>query len=689
MGIMKLLRIGEIAGKEGLRTLNHVLREKYQNHISDVDRYEAYIRNTEPELKKRWTGVDPEYDVSLKLYTVEQLKDNIQHIDEMLSEEYVGVVESESLVYDEDLAQIKCFIMNLRKHGDNADFLYTDEDVIENGHRILPVFKQEYSENTLLSFNYIGGMWIARTSLALKPIKEVFGDADISNCNSREISYRIAMNILVGKNLRVKHVNQVMYHNHERCEKDYSEGLKKYKERLLQSRGIKACVADDARLEVKGNRAVNHIYYEVPENIVVSIVIPSKDNPAILKKCLDSISRYTTMTQYEIIVVDNGSTEDNREKYKQIISDINSPSEYIYRKMPFNFSHMCNIGAQKASGSFILFLNDDIEIIKQGFGPHINKEYDWLKVMVGQAMQSNTGAVGARLLYPDSDKIQHIGVVNYEIGGLVHLYAAQQDDIETIKQYRNTADYSMLCVTGACLMIDKKRFYEMNAFDEQLQITHNDIDLCMKLYEKGYEQVIRNDVVLIHHESFSRGTDEENDEKRVRSLKERDRLFTMHPELENYDPYYSASLSQNENNYRIAADYGRILYKKPEREDPEIINSYRKLSGTGCNLAVTSANYKEDLQISGYAYNDRKALNVNIYLYNDDNCYRVVTQRLCDRVYHERKGIKHHINYALFRACVDTSAIMPGDYSVGVLIPGKQWLEYNDAVNIRRKVINE
>lgn len=302
---------------------------------------------------------------------------------------------------------------------------------------------------------------------------------------------------------------------------------------------------------------------------------------------------------------------------------------------------MCNIGAKKATGNMLLFLNDDIEIIGQDY-----EDTDWLSVLAGQAKQESTGAVGAKLLYPDSSYIQHVGVINYESSCFAHLYAKAVDD-ENIKAHRNYADYDCLCVTGACFMIEKAKFDKAGGFDEAFEVTHNDVDICLTLYEQGYYNVLRNDVVLFHHESFSRGDDEVDEEKNRRNMHARDMVYEKHPELEKYDPFYSPLLTQTENNYRFGDEIYSVIYRKPQKADRlKLTAGYIEVSPT---VKVTETGYHDDMQFRGFAYNGNKAYyNPVIFLWNEQDCYRIKAQSVCDRVFHLRKDVDRNINYAPF-----------------------------------------
>ena len=169
--------------------------------------------------------------------------------------------------------------------------------------------------------------------------------------------------------------------------------------------------------------------------------------------------------------------------------------------MEFNFSKMCNLGAEAAKGDYLLFLNDDIEM----FQPQ------WLERMLGHAQQKQTGAVGAKLFYPQTTMIQHVGISNPENGPL-HSFMGCDDQFPYFVGW-NRVDHNCIGVTGACLMLAKEKFLEVNGYDEQLPIAYNDVKLCFALHEKGYYNVMRNDVAAYHHESLSRGYDNKGEEK--------------------------------------------------------------------------------------------------------------------------------------------------------------------------------
>ena len=272
---------------------------------------------------------------------------------------------------------------------------------------------------------------------------------------------------------------------------------------------------------------------------LISVIIPSKDNPEILFRCIKTMEECTRATPYEIIVVDNGSSEENQRRIRKTIDVHNESGEkgsarYIYEPMEFNFSRMCNIGAQEANGELLLFLNDDIEIAKPG----------WLSYLSEKAKLPYVGAVGMKLLYPNSDIIQHAGVVNVRVGPIHKLqYCSNREEhyFGFNKGVRN-----VIAVTGACLMIRASLFNEIGGFDEEhFAVSFNDIDLCLKVYEKGYYNVVRNNMYLYHHESLSRGDDRKDEVKAQRLSREQEALLKLHPAMFRRDPFYHEYLEQD------------------------------------------------------------------------------------------------------------------------------------------------
>lgn len=273
----------------------------------------------------------------------------------------------------------------------------------------------------------------------------------------------------------------------------------------------------------------------------ISVIIPSKDNAVVLKKCLDTLKKTAADISYEVLLVDNGSGEAVKKKIEEMTAD--APDIlYIYEPMEFNFSKMCNLGAERAKGSLLLFLNDDIEATHTG----------WLSDMAKLAERPHVGAVGCKLLYPDTDKIQHAGITNLPMGP-VHKLQFLRDN-KCYYDNRNRGIRNVSAVTAACLMVRREVFEEAGGFCESMQVAFNDVDFCFTLLEKGYYNAVCNHIHLLHHESMSRGADE-SEEKLKRLHRERTMLYDRHPGLNGKDPFYHDWLNRTGLDTRIQPDY--------------------------------------------------------------------------------------------------------------------------------------
>lgn len=425
------------------------------------------------------------------------------------------------------------------------DYIYTDEDKISEDGKVRrdPFFKPDWSPETFMSYMYTCHISVFRRTV----LEEVSG---LRPGFEGSQDYDLVLRVME-KTSHIGHVPKILYHWRMRKEstanamtaKPYvMNATSKAKEEALERRG------QTGRLTLLPEISQYRVTYLPQGNPSVSIIIPSKDNPEVLKMCLSSILQHTDYENYEVVIVDNGSSEENKKKIEDMIQQEEQAGTvknilYFYEPMEFNFSRMCNIGAEKASGEFLLFLNDDIEIseaVKQN--PNLTEPVEqWLTVLTGQAQVSYTGAVGCKLYYPGGIQFQHAGVLNLPIGPGHCLYG--MDDDLNYYYGRNLLDYNFCAVTGACLMVERKKFDEAGGFDEELAVAYNDVALCFRLLELGYHNVLRNDVALVHHESVSRGLDQASEEKEERRKCEMKKLYEKHPKfLGGYDPCYNPNL---------------------------------------------------------------------------------------------------------------------------------------------------
>ncbi|MBO4980570.1 MAG: glycosyltransferase [Lachnospiraceae bacterium] len=418
-----------------------------------------------------------------------------------------------------------------------AVFLYGDEDVMEAGRRISPWFKPDWSPHLLDCSFYFGNLFAMRREY-WESIAERYPLPEIGISRESPLLRKVG-------------------------EAEIAEY------RILEpesfQRWVRQCVREAGGYE-KGSRVVGHIpeilchaqkeamlhRYEPRVEVTVSeaerslsIIIPSKDHPEILRTCLAAIPKAAGDLPYEILIVDNGSREDKKRLTEDLVRETSGqehPVTYLYRPMEFDFSKMCNLGAQAATGELLLFLNDDVELAQPGS----------LAKLAELAGQEHTGAVGMKLYYPDSVRIQHAGITNLPMGP-VHKLQFLADDVSYYFG-ANRGLRNVLAVTAACLMVDRAKFFEAGGFSEELKVAFNDVDLCFGLYELGYDNVCRNDCFAYHHESLSRG-DDESAEKLARLLAERDTLYERHPKLCGIDPYYGWGLGRDGLDTRIRPAY--------------------------------------------------------------------------------------------------------------------------------------
>ena len=394
-----------------------------------------------------------------------------------------------------------------------ADFVYWDDDQLDaDGSACAPFFKPDWSPDLILSMNYVGESFAARRSL----IDEAGG---IRSEDGAQWVYDL---VLRGteRTERIVHIPKVLYH--QRGSDTSSQGAGAIEE-TIRRRGIGAKVetAHPGRYSVR---------YEIRDNPMVSILIPTKDNCRLLRQCIDSIGKKTDYPNYEIIVMDNDSSDRETLDY---FARIAHQVRIVRCPGRFNFSAINNRGAAQARGEFLLFLNNDTEVSRP----------DWMRAMVEQAQRLEVGAVGAKLLFSDG-RIQHAGVVLGIEGVVGHAFRLVRDDSVRGPALANVVrDCS--AVTAACMMMRRSLFDEVGGFDETLPIDFNDVDLCLRLRRLGYAIVYTPLALLYHHESATRG--------HFHLPKYQD-LFLQRwgRQIRNGDPYYNRNLTLIREDWSVA-----------------------------------------------------------------------------------------------------------------------------------------
>ena len=460
------------------------------------------------------------------------------------------------------------------------DFIYSDEDKLTEDGKIrhLPFFKPDWSPDLLWCENYTNHLSAYRMSIA-KKIGGLRSEYDGAQ------DYDFVLRFMEeSDDKRVGHISKILYHWRERKEsvafsldsKNYATEATKYlKEDALRRRNI------SGYMEYVSEMSQYRVVYTVTGNPLVSIIIPSKDNPGVLKQCIDSVINMTDYRNFEIVVVDNGSSEENRTQIAAYLEE--KACTYLYDNYDFNFSYMCNLGAKEARGEYLLFLNDDVEVL----------DGKWLERMLGESQQKHVGAVGAKLFYPETTLIQHSGISNLKEGPGHALL--RQDDSISYYFGLNRLEGDYIAVTAACMMISKAKFMEAGMLDESLRVAYNDIDLCFKLHELGYYNVVRQDAVLYHHESLSRGDDAGNPEKAFRLSGEKIKLYLKHQKLKGRDPFLNRNI-HNHPGYELDLNQnGRevIPFREPD-------------SSPFGTVSIDCVAYADGLSVDGWAFLEDK-----------------------------------------------------------------------------------
>lgn len=403
------------------------------------------------------------------------------------------------------------------------DFIYTDEDKMDiHGKYFEPHFKPDYSPDTLMGMNYICHLSCLRTSL----VREIGGfRKEYDGSQDYDLFLRI-----LDKTKKIYHVPRILYHWRETPSstslalgnKSYAYiAGKKALEDTLKRRNIKGEVLDNPT-------SSTYLIKYKHDNPKVSIIIPMKDKVNLTKVCIDSLYNKNTYQNFEIIIVDNNSTEEETFAYFTNLKKEHDNVKILTIKEEFNYSRLNNLAIKEATGDYILLLNNDTEVLDK----------DFLDYMVGYASRDHVGCVGLKLLYKDL-KVQHAGVVLGYGGVAGHIFVtASNKDIGIFNRLSMPYDYS--AVTAACLLVKKSKYLEVDGFDENLKVALNDVDFNLKMLKKGYYNVCLNNISLLHYESKSRGY-EVTKEQMDRFQKEQDYMKKKWgKELEN-DKYFSSN----------------------------------------------------------------------------------------------------------------------------------------------------
>lgn len=423
----------------------------------------------------------------------------------------------------------------------DADYLYCDEATFKGNKTIDDMitlhFKPDYSLDNLRANNYI--CHFSAFSRELLQGMELFR-SQFDGSQDHDMILR-----LTSKAKHVVHVPRLMYYWRSHKASVASDiNAKSYA--IEAARGA---VADHLTqcgfqnfeiLSTKAFETIFRIKYEVLRNPLVSIIIPNKDHVDDLQRCITSILSQSTYDNYEIIVVENNSVQDETFAYYEKLKD-QPKIRLVKYEGEFNFSKICNFGVEHAGGEYILLLNNDTQVIS----------INWIEELLMYAQRPDVGAVGAKLYYPDKT-IQHAGIViglgAHRTAGHSH-YKVASTNLGYMGRLCYAQDVS--AVTGACLMVKKTLYDALGGLDESFAVALNDVDFCLRLRDMGLWNVWNPYCELYHFESVSRGSDLDG-ERAARYEKECELFRSRYAKLlEQGDPYYNVNFSLDRSDYTL------------------------------------------------------------------------------------------------------------------------------------------
>jgi GT2 family glycosyltransferase len=502
------------------------------------------------EIRDRGLAADPRLRMCVPVESGDGINQN--SVLELARGDYLAFLGSADLLSEDALFWVAREIA----HHPEVDLLFSDEDRVDpEGARLDPLFKSAWNQALMLSQNAFGQLGVYRREIVEKAggLHSSYGAAQ-----DHDLVLRCAERTIVEN---IRHIPRVLYHRRK-----LSSGAdEKPSDTPLVSKGTRQAISD--HLERIGIRATViqtaagscQVEYEVPQpQPLVSIIVPSTLSNAVAANCLTSVLMKSTYREFELLILvhsNNMSRATDTSGFARILAD---PRVRIihYEDTQFNFSRICNLGERSARGSFLCFLNDDVEVIT----------HDWLERLVSRVVLDGVGAAGPMLYYPN-DAIQHAGVLLGVGSVAAHVFAGRP---RGYRGYFSRAcveqDYS--CVTGACVVIKREVFKAVGGFDESLPIAFNDVDLCLKIRRKGARIVWTPLVEMYHHESLTFGP--HDSPQRLRQfVRDVEAMRLRWGDVMDSDPSYNPNLE-------LAGSQTFLLALSPRLPPPERILAGRE-----------------------------------------------------------------------------------------------------------------
>ncbi len=474
-----------------------------------------------------------------KLEKNEGISGNTNQCLSLATGEYIGLFDHDDILHPSALYEYVKVI-----NEQDADYIYCDETTFKSGdiNKMLTMhFKPDYAIDNLRANNYICHFSVFKKSLLEGD--ELFRTA-FDGSQDHDMILR-----LTDKAQNIVHVPRLLYY--WRCHEASVASNIEAKPYAIQA--AKEAVADHLRrhgydhFKITSTRAFETIFkirYEIIGTPKISIIIPNKDHVEDLRRCIGSILEKSTYDNYEIIVVENNSTEEETFAYYRQIGENDKITVVTYKPEEgenFNYSKVNNYGVSKSVGEYVLLLNNDTEVIT----------VNWLEELLMYAQRNDVACVGAKLYYPNKT-IQHAGVViglgAHRTAGHSH-YMQHRDNLGYMGRLCYTQDVS--AVTGACLLVKRSCYDEVGGLGEDFAISLNDVDFCLKLRDKGYLNVFTPFAELFHYESASRGSDMQGDNAE-RYNKESEYFRKKWADvLKQGDPYYNPNFSLDRSDFAL------------------------------------------------------------------------------------------------------------------------------------------
>ena len=456
--------------------------------------------------------------------------------------EYLALADHDDILAPHAMYSMGKAILELRRRGEPDSFVYSDEALFTKDIRrpLAAHFKPDYAPDYLLCCNYICHLAVFKREL----FEQLGGERpECDGSQDHDLFLR-----LIERTGGAAHLPQVLYY--WRVHSGSTSGGTEAKPYVAQA--TKKALADHLARTGRTGTVEDGLFpstYRVKWEIVgepkVSILIPNKDHTDDLEKCLQSIWKKTTWEHYEVLVIENNSTDPATfAYYEQAKQRYDGLRVVTYPKTGFNFSAINNFGRSCASGDYLLLLNNDVEV----------RNGDWLTELLRQCAHPGGAAVcGAMLDYPD-ETLQHAGVVT-GLGGYAGHSHKYKKKGGSGYMFRAATVQDFSAVTGACLLVKASVYDAVGGLDEQFAVAFNDVDFCLRVRDAGWRIAWTPYAELTHYESKSRGGDEKDPAKAARFAAEQQRLYTIHGK-ENIldDPYYNPNLTRDREDFSESDD---------------------------------------------------------------------------------------------------------------------------------------